>query len=422
MVSTEKRHINFDWVIIAAMFLLLPVDMVNGILLKGGIIFPVSIGQVFKLFILLLITARLLVHPKEDFLLLGVVFVLFLIPTVIQYFKNPDYNFRIVFDDIIKISKYLSIFLALIYFSRVFKYPNRVTARLFRNWILFSYGLFAFNILLKYAGLGFPFYEYDNTGTTGYFYAGNEISALLLVLYAIIGYHLYEIKKAKTHFFFFFIFNLFLGITITSKTAMLGIVLVTVLIFANPANLNRISLRSLGIWIGSVVLLVPLTAYFAFKLLKDSLILERMKYFYKKWDFVTFVFSQRNVRVEKMLPIYQEEWTFSEKLIGGGQYFYENRLGNVIEIDFFDIFFAYGITGAFLFLAVLFFLFLKAYVQYKNRFPYGRLALLMLFVLVLESSIAGHVFNSGIAGIFIGACIGMMFFKIPGKQENLKKQ
>lgn len=419
VLEKNPTFLNLDWFIILALFMLLPVDMINGILLKGGIAFPISIGQLYKLFVLLLFSLRLILRPRIDFLFLMGVFVLFAIPSFVQFAFHKEYTPRIVLDDVIKISKYISVFLALIYFSRVCAAPSKLTRTLLKNWIVFSYIVFAINILLKYLGLGFPFYDYDNTGTTGYFYAGNEISALHLVLYAIIAYHLFEIKKAKTSFFLFFLFNLFLGITITSKTAMLGIVLVTVLILASPENINRISLKKIIIWIVSILVLIPLTVFFAVKLLKDSLIMERIYYFYKKWDFVTFIFSQRNLRVEKMIPIYSEQWTFLEQIIGGGQHFYENQLGNVIEIDFFDIFFAYGVLGSILFIVVITLLFLKAYIQFRNGYPYGRLAFLMLFVLVLESSIAGHVFNSGIAGIFIGACFGLMFYKT--KPESIQE-
>lgn len=402
---------NFDWFIISAMFLLLPVDMINGILLKEGIEFPISFGQIYKLFVLFLIFLRLCVRPKLDFLLLIGTFVLFTIPSLVQFYINENYTLRIIFDDIIKTSKYISIFLALIYFQRIYTLPRKKTRSLIKTWLIFSYALFAINILLKYVGLGFPMYDYDNTGTTGFFYAGNEISALFLVLYGIIAYHLYEIKEAKTWFIIFFLFNFFLGLTITSKTAMLGIILVTILIIASPANLKRISMRKILIWITSIILLIPLTGFIAYKLLKDSPIMHRIDYFYNKWDLTTFIFSERNLRVEKILPMYIKDWTIWEKFMGGGQYFYENQLKNVIEIDFLDLFFAYGIVGAIIFILAIIGLFLKAFYQVKNQYPYARLALLMLFVLVLESSIAGHVFNSGIAGIYIGACLGLMFYK-----------
>ncbi|NLN26534.1 MAG: hypothetical protein GX163_12985 [Bacteroidetes bacterium] len=410
-INSNRPFYNFDWLIISAMFFLLPVDMINGILLKGGIQFFISIGQLYKLFVLLLVIIRLAIKPKVDFLIVIGVFILFTIPSIIQFFKNDFYTPRIVFDDIIKTSKYISIFIALIYFRRVFRFPKIFTRKLLKNWIIFSYIVFAINILLKYVGLGFPFYDYNNTGTTGFFYAGNEISALHLILYGIIAYQLYEIKHAKWKFYLFFLFNLFLGITITSKTAMLGTVMVTGLIIANPENLNKINLRKLIIWFSSIAILIPLTIYFAIRLLRDSLIWHRFYYFYHKWDFVTFIFSQRNLRVEKMWPIYKEQWSFLEQMIGGGQYYYENQLKSVIEIDFFDILFAYGIIGALIFVLVIILLFLIAYVQYRNGYPYARLSLLMLVVLTLESSIAGHVFNSGIAGIFIGACLGLMYYK-----------
>src|SRR5699024_7924371 len=99
---------NFDWLIITAMFFLLPVDMINGILLKGGIEFPISIGQLYKLFVLFLVFIRLSIRPKTDFLLLIATFIIFTIPSLVQFNINKEYTARIIFDDIIKTSKYIS--------------------------------------------------------------------------------------------------------------------------------------------------------------------------------------------------------------------------------------------------------------------------------------------------------------------------
>src|SRR5690606_31332971 len=113
---------------------------------------------------------------------------------------------------------------------------------------------------------------------------------------------------------------------------------------------------------------------------------------------LTFIFSGRNIKAEKMFKIYESEYNFIEKLIGGGQYFYESKLGNVIEIDFLDLFFAYGLLGAGIFLLVLGILLTTNLLKLNSKnYAYAKLNLVMLLILVFTSSIAGHVFNSGIA-------------------------
>ena len=68
-INSNRHFYNFDWLIISAMFFLLPVDMINGILLKGGIQFFISIGQLYKLFVLFLVFIRLAIKPNVDFLI-----------------------------------------------------------------------------------------------------------------------------------------------------------------------------------------------------------------------------------------------------------------------------------------------------------------------------------------------------------------
>ena len=190
-----------DNLIILLMFALLPVDMLNGIILKKGINLPISIGQLYKLLILAFLFFKFLFKPKLLLFSLGVTFLLF-IPSLYQSIKLLNVGF--LFEDIIKISKYLAPLFCFLFFVDYIKRADEIGIRKLIRLVQFSYLVLAVNILLKYVGLGYPMYEFGNIGSKGFFYAGNEISALHLVLYAMLAYHLYEIKKAKTSFFLFF--------------------------------------------------------------------------------------------------------------------------------------------------------------------------------------------------------------------------
>lgn len=404
----KKNHL--DKFIIFLMFFILPIDMLNGIMLKAHINLPLSVSQLFKSVLIIVLFIRLFLFPKFEILLLTAIFLLLCIPSFVHYFgANETENF--LGSDIIKTFKYVTPFLALIFFKEVFQGDPELF-KWVKYWIYFSYALFAFNILLKYVGLGFPMYSYANTGTKGFFFSGNEISALLLVLYSFIAYKFWEIDKNKLLFFGFFLFNLLIGITITSKTAMLGIVLITFMIPISFKNLFKVSFRKILTVFVIIAIVIPAAYYFAIRLLTNSSIVERLVYFYKKLDIVTFIFSERNLKAEKMFKIFETDYTLLEKLIGGGQHYYESKLGNVIEIDFLDLFFAYGFLGAAIFLMILMILFIQNLLKANSsKYPYAKLNTIMLLILVFTSSIAGHVFNSGIAGFYIGCILSISYLK-----------
>ena len=406
------RRDLFDKFIVILLFGILPIDMLNGIMLKAGITLPLSISQVFKFTIIIFLFIRMSLFPKFEFLLLIFVFILLCIPSVIQQFS---FNYREFFlvDDLIKTSKYITPFLSLIFFKSVFENNStKGLLKLIYYWIFFSYVLFAVNILLKYVGLGFPMYEYANTGTKGFFYSGNEISALLLVLYSFIAYHFWEIKKNKLWFFLFFIFNLIVAITITSKTAMIGIVLITLMIPLRMKEFVYVSFNKIISIFIIIFFIIPVAVYLAYRLLADSLIMERLTYFYNKLDPVTFIFSGRNLKAKEMIEIYKKDYNILQELMGGGQTYYESQLGSVIEIDFLDLFFAYGIMGALIFIFIIFLLSFQSLSRtFNNNYQYAKLSVIMLFILTFTSSIAGHVYNSGIAGFYIGFVLSLMYLK-----------
>jgi hypothetical protein len=113
-----------------------------------------------------------------------------------------------------------------------------------------------------------------------------------------------------------------------------------------------------------------------------------------------------------MFTIYNDDFTIVQKLIGGGQYFYESKTHHIVEIDPLDIFFAYGILGALLFCFFIILLLAQSYKLKKtSKYPYANLTFIMSLVLFVVSSIAGHIYNSGIAGNFIALLFAMMYIK-----------
>lgn len=286
--------------------------------------------------------------------------------------------------------------------------------------VQFSYIILAGNILLKYVGLGYPMYEYGNIGSKGFFYAGNEISALLVILSSMIAFNYWHNNK-KLNYFLFWAFTLFIGLTISSKTGVVGILLVFVLIPLKRPSL-KVSLGRLLFFLCSLFLVIPFAIYLSWMFVQDTAFYIRLQYFSEKFDFWTFLLSNRNVFFVEAYENFKEKYSVIEKIMGVGQSQYEViNNGRIVEIDFADIVFAFGFLGFIYFLAVILFLIVQALRFSRNsKYIFANFVLLMILILFGISTTAGHVFSSGMAAVFIGLLFSLMYFQGNVGDEPLK--
>jgi len=400
------KHLNINVFALILMFILLPVDMINGALLKNNINLPLSIGQFHKLSILLVIFLSFLFKKNSAILSFSLLSIL-LLPSIFQVFM--EFKLGFLFKDFIKITRYLTPVFAFLFFVNYIKKGNSI--HLLFLLVKFSYIVFCANILLKYLGLGYPMYSYGSVGSKGFFFAGNETSVVLIILSSILAYKLWLEQKTKKYIYLF-LFTLFVGITISSKTGLLGVILTFLLIPLKPIGAT-LSVKRLKIVVIAVILAI--IGYFILisDTIQNTAILKRTNYFFNKLDVVTFLFSNRNNFFVEALDMYAQKYNFIEKIIGVGQTHYELLNGNgIVEIDIADIFFAYGVVGLTLFISLITFLIVQAYKFKKSgKYPFSGLVIVILFILLGISTIAGHVFSSGMAAVFIGLLFSLMYVK-----------
>nr|WP_308420162.1 O-antigen ligase family protein [Psychroflexus planctonicus] len=402
----KSYSINLDYYILLLMFLLIPFDMINGVLLMNNIELPISFGQTHKFLIILLIIFRLLTKPRLLLFFICLVLVL-LIPSLVQLFK--DFQSSILLKDIIKIFRYLTPVLSFMFFVNIYKSENDYLQKKIFLFIKLSFILLSISILIKYLGIGYPMYNYGNIGSKGLFYAGNEISALLLVLSSFLGIHYWKWNSRKKYFLLFII-SFITGLAIGSKTAFIGVLLIFFLIpqkkISKQTKLTKFIYTILGIG-----LVTPVLLFISWEFIKRTELYVRLIYFYDKLDFITFLLSNRNTFLLDAVNVYINDYSWLEKLIGVGQSTFENRNNNsIIEIDFIDIFFAYGLLGLLIFVGIIVFLWKQSKRFAKSeKYPYANFVNMMLLVLLAVSSSAGHVFSSGLAAVFIGLLFGLMY-------------
>lgn len=407
-MSAVLRAKYIDFLIFILLIPVLIVDMMNGILSESNVDIPLSVSQFYKMGIVFLCSVRLL--KNMEFLKMLLIILTILLLGSLHNFMIGRISIAFVFQDIIKTSKYLIVLISFLYFQIVFSRSRINMMPYYMVWIKVSYFILAFNLLTKLVGMGYPMYDNGGIGTKGFFMAGNEISALLVILSGIMGFYYWQVKEDKIKFWMYAILSFIMGLLISSKTGMLGIILINFLIVFDPKKIDVKSKKHIqkliytfsALGLGATLLVI---------FILNSPIMYRYTYFWDRLDLWTFIFSSRNLYFQEVFQLYKGEYSLVDKIIGVGNSLYETMTGKIIEIDILDIFFIYGYFGAIFFLLFIISLFFYA-MRLKNKIdhPFARLSFIMISILSVLSCLSGHIFNSGIAGIYIGFVFAMMFF------------
>lgn len=269
-------------------------------------------------------------------------------------------------------------------------------------------------MLLGMLGYGSAFYYdgYPNAaGIKGYIYAGNELTVLVLVLGFLIAAHLRQSGAHFKNLLFFGVFLLF-AFLITSKTVVGGVAVVFLIPYIGSLKW-RFSRKWVDRMIGLGVLGFPVMVGAFYYGLTKSGFLKTLQYNKEmNGDFLTILLSNRNNFVIKGWEVFVQDYTGLEKLFGLGETFHLFRSGDLAELDFITILFSNGVIGLLLLLLLLLYYFLNSRLLISKReYVHAQSVFVFLIFLCLAANSAGHVFNSGIAGVFIGAAIALMFYK-----------
>lgn len=386
-------------------FFYLGVDCFNGILLRLGV--GVSISQLYKMGMLMGMLVYLLRSNTAYFgICLGMI-LFFLVPPMAKSLSTGDtitivgnfgYNLKLLLFPI-----------SFLFFSSLPKHDWGQN-RTYRIFVWANFGLIIINILLGVLGVGYSQYDGPDGGIggRGFFFAGNEVAGIFVLFSGTCWYLIRE--KGFTFKFLFFVFLLVLGILNASKTAVLGILLIIMMLEVSLEIPRRLTLGELlkYLAIPIIAICIPFILYIG---IQTTGLIERFSFFYERMDLLTFILSGRNEMVEGALRFYPSDYTLWDYLFGLGSLEFLEMMGvyhgvaHSIEIDFFDLLFMNGWLGLGLVMgAYLLILFRSLFVP-KAALS-GHMWAINL-VLLLISFMAGHVFNSAMLGISLGFLNGL---------------
>lgn len=408
------KLLTFDYIILTILSYIVLVDMINGFFMMEFTKIPVS--QLFKFFLLILLTFRLV--KTKDFAFIVLLLIVFQIGPFFGLLKNGNVND--FFSDAVVATKWFNVPLSFFYFKTLFQgasFPlleNKIKLVVMR-----SFKLITLNMFLGFLGLGMAFYNhgYGNAvGTRGFIYAGNELTILVLTLGFMIAMYFYQKKLYKKYLFLFLIFLLF-SFLITSKTVLGGVTIVFLIPLMSSIKINvRINQKWVNRIFVSLVFGIPfLISIFYFGIINSG-VLNKLKYSLKRNDndILTVVLSNRNNFIKNGWDVFINDYSIIGKLFGYGQKYHVTISGHVAEVDFFSLLFASGFFGLLMLIFVILYWLLNALKLKQNpNFIYAKPVLFYLWFLIIIANLSGHIFGSGIAGYFIGLSIAVMFYYNP---------
>lgn len=265
------------------------------------------------------------------------------------------------------------------------------------NMIWFNSSILLVNLYLGILGFGFGSYGVDESGemlgSKGFFYAGNEVSASLIALFALTMYSIRQ-KLSKNALFASFILVTWLiaALSLITKTAILGFIIISIYFYYKCFSLST-KLKVLSMFL----FLVLITSSIWLPIV--NIAIDRWDFFYStSSDFLSFLTSGRSLRLDAINVLLLDPFSL---FFGHGVYVINNQLFIGFESDLLDMIAISGFFGLIVFLLWTSWAFLSFKMTLRNKEVLSMFPFLFILIFLLLSLIAGHVLYSTMAAPFI---------------------
>ncbi len=221
---------NVKQKIVYIYFLILPfVDLITALFTKLTSA-SISLGIVVKGITIILVTFYVLFYSKSKYRKRSIIyFFLVLFFLAIYFLSKPDlWKIKYIIDEVKLLFKYFYFPIMLCGLLNVFD-DFRIDNKLLKKILLINCITYTLLLLIPYfTGTSFNTYNYSTMkGSKGWFFAGNEVGVIAVILLCSLTYFLDIEKKWKI----IFIFPILFSITIIgTKASYLGMIIVTLLV------------------------------------------------------------------------------------------------------------------------------------------------------------------------------------------------
>lgn len=404
-----KKYLKNNSNNIIGIFLIISpiLDLMTGLNLHS-FSFPLTIGMIIRmLFLLLIFIITYFCFNKKKviipYIIVGI-FSLFFITGMFIY--NEEEFLLKEIQNLIKTFYFPLLFSSLFFIRKDIKISNLT---LFTTLFLYLVLLF----IPVSLGIGYKSYEITKVGTLGFFNSANEISGIISILIPILFIILKESKK-KLPMLLLLVIYLVVILMIGTKTPLLAFcfVICFVIIYhwlkwlkSREIKKVLLSLMIIIISIISLSIIIPKTNFYKnikthLKFLGVNNVVDVLK----KSELIDhFIFSQRLSFLHQKAEIYRNSNTY-QKLFGIGAYQNDLEL-KAIEMDYFDIYYNYGIIGFFIFFGITLPLLYKILIEEKEVSFERYMLRLSLALIIILSFFTGHILVSPAVSFIVSIII-----------------
>ncbi|PLX85773.1 MAG: hypothetical protein C0618_10060 [Desulfuromonas sp.] len=415
--NTEKNYSTYssiDNLIFYMMCFLVLIDSFNGYLIREHTDHSYNISQIYKSTLLFFTILRLAsLNAKSQ---ISYLFILFLIP-ITSIFTNIlfDGHVSYIYEDLGISLRTLLIPTSFFYFKHIILSNPLLSERRISKIFSINFFVIIANILL--GNIGHGYYDYWNdTGSLGFLYSGNETSILICIFS---GYFLHKAYKAGTiKYLFILILTVTISFSKATKTAI-----ITTFLFGGlvPTLQNKFqglaSVRKLILVLFSSAIIVLLFSDEISNYIIKSNIYQKYEYQINNANIEDVIFSGRTKLLGTGLDIYLNKFTLTDYISGktaGGfreEMSYVFGMRRSIEMDTFDILFFYGPLQVVLIYGFWINTYLSIHRLNARKHENRSIILFLLTILLTISTLSGHVMLSGMPGMFIGSALALGFSK-----------
>ncbi len=391
----------------------LAVDTLTGFLVSGmGL--NLKLSAIYKFGLLLLTLFAVACYSRTKANLIFLLLLSLLIGPFINLVNGLDVlGFVFDFSYVIKILTPLIIFL---YCTEVAKKWPEKTYQFGHHVFYFSFLILLFNLVAGVLGYGFSSYgsgdgdDESSIGVKGFFFAGNEVSGLFIILFCYALNHAWNAKR-KIYFFMLSPVTVICGALIATKAAMIsGLLLVFIIpLVSERQRLFQLTWLKISIF-APVVVMASVIGVYLVPILEAAGIWSRLVWFYEKKGVMGIILSGRNEFAVATTQSFSSVAGPLEHLWGVGLSGLTKIERISVEIEPIDLYFWFGLPGitylTLLFGTFIYFSYRATLSQCSTWAPFALAANLLLAGL---SIIAGHTLTSGMLGPLLGLLNGLVY-------------
>lgn len=274
-------------------------------------------------------------------------------------------------------------------------------------------------------GLARSTYAGSGIGSSGFFIANNA-SNIVLIISSFFLLYKFEEKMSLFNFSFYALSILALWIQ-GSKTSVLVVLFSVGYLILKRFSIKGMSVRkalylvSFTIFVFIGALLIYLKAQSIYSLITENLanLIERQHYLLNSnGSLLDTIFSGRLSMLNTVMSYWNDQNNVLLKIFGLGL---SGLPSNIIsEMDIVDVFIRTGIIGIFVTYIYAFRLVFFKYKEKKeNKFSYIKFYKFSIFIMILYSILAGHMFVEIISSTFFTLCMAMLLSNRRGIDEGI---